>query len=104
MPYLELDGPSAQVKKTVTNTTVQLAIVGGSALDERKVYTIQPKTGKIYLYFGDGVNTPNAATLQADGILLYKNGLYSFEGSPRQPLFVLGVSVGNTDYILIERG
>jgi hypothetical protein len=104
MAFQELDGPAAQIKKTVTDTVVQLAIVGGSALSERHIFTIQPKTGKIYIYFGDGVNTPNAATVQANGIILYKNGLYDLEASPNQPLFVLGVAVGNTDYILVERG
>jgi hypothetical protein len=96
-----LDGPSAQESLTVTSATVQEAKAGASRLSERQVVTIQPSQ-KIYVYFGDGVSTPNAATVSSKGIVQYKDQLNSYEASSSQPIFILAVSTTATVKV-IER-
>lgn len=86
-----LDGPSAQTTLSVTSSTVQEAKVGGSALTERKVITLQGDQ-KFYVYFGDGSSTPSAGTVSANGIEIAKSAIATFEASDRQPIFVLAES------------
>ena len=97
-----LDGPSSQsTLSSVGTATVVEAKVGGSALAERKVVTLQGD-GKFYVYFGDGSTTPNAATVIADGVTVFKDQITSFEASESQPLFVLAVT-GTVNIKIIER-
>lgn len=99
---LPLDGPSIQGLLSVDTSTVQEVKVGGSPLSERKVVTLQPKDGRVYVYFGDGVTTPNAATVAASGILIFKNAMISYEASESQHIFMLAVS-GTVNVAIIER-
>jgi hypothetical protein len=89
--FSPLDGPSAQESLTVTSATVQEAKAGVSVLSDRQVVTLQPSQ-KIYVYFGDGISVPNAATVSSKGIIQYKDQLNSYEASSSQPIFILAVS------------
>lgn len=98
-----LDGPSLQDTLTVNTSTVQEVKVGGSALESRKAVTLQPKNGRIYVYFGDDIaSAPNAATVIADGLLHFKNAKDTYEAGPLQPLYILAVS-GTVDVVVVER-
>jgi hypothetical protein len=97
-----LDGPSTQIKLSAVGTvTVVEAKVGASRFTDRKVVTLQP-TGKIYVYFGDGITTPSAATVAANGLIHFKDAKESYEAGERQPLFLLSVT-GSVDVIVVER-
>lgn len=91
MPLIPLDGPAQQTTLTVNTSTVQEA-KGATALPERKVVTIQPTTGKIYVYFGDGASVPSAATVIADGFVQFKNARDSYEASDTQKIYILAVT------------
>ena len=90
--FQPLDGPAVHGTITLTTSTVQLFKVGGSPLTDRNVITIQPQDGAVRLYFGDGIATPSAATVLAQGFLLGKNNLYSFEASDKQQVWLLSNS------------
>lgn len=98
-----LDGPAAQTTLTVNTSTVQEAKVGASALSRRGVVTIQPVDGKIYVYFGDDTaSAPNAATVIAEGLVVFKNAKESYEAGSQQPIYILAVS-GTVDVKVVER-
>jgi hypothetical protein len=98
---LPLDGPSAHATLSVNATTVQEVKAGASALEERKVITIQP-ANKIYIYFGDGISAPSSATVIANGMTLFKDALMSFEATYMQPVYILSVS-GTVSVKIAER-
>ena len=98
-----LDGPATQGKLIGVNTSTVVEVkVGASRFTDRKVVTIQPLTGKIYVYFGDGTTTPSAATVAANGFIHFKNAKESYEAGEKQPLFILSLT-GTTDVIIVER-
>ena len=99
--YQPLDGPSLQNSVSVDSTTVQ-KLPSGSELTERKVITIQPLDGKIWVYFGDGSTTPSAATVAADGFEHGKKAIQTYEASDSQPIFILAQS-GTVDVRYAER-
>lgn len=99
--FLPLDGPSLQGRTTITSTTPVRVRVGVAELAERKVVTIQPLSGKIYVYFGDGVNTPNALTV-ANGFVQSKNSIHSYEASNQQEIYILALQ-GTVDVVFAER-
>lgn len=99
--YQPLDGPSAQIKITSVGTVTPVEVkVGGSALTERKVITLQP-SGNMKVYFSDGT-TPSAATVLANGLDHYKNAKESYEAGDQQKVFVLAAT-GTIDVIVVER-
>lgn len=100
--YEVLDGPAKQTTLSVTNAAVVEAKVGTTAFSERKVVTIQPTSKNVYVYFGDNGTTPSVTTVQNDGIKLYKNGVYSFEATDTQPIWLLAVS-GTSNVKVVER-
>ena len=99
-----LDGPSKQYKVTIDTTTVRKIeeLIGGGAYEERKVITLQPLSGRIRVYFGDGDSTPSAATVGDDGLLHYNKSKESYEATYSQDVFILAES-GTVDVIVIER-
>lgn len=99
-----LDGPSKQYKVTVTTGTVRKIeeIVSGGAMEERQVVTLQPLTGRIRVYFGDGDSTPSAGTVSSDGMIQYNKSKESYEASETQDVFIVADS-GSVDVIVIER-
>jgi len=97
-----LDGPSAQATLSVGTVTVVEVKAGGTALEERKVITIQPIGGKIYVYFGDGVTTPSAATVAADGFEHTNKLKESYEAASSQQMFILS-AVGTINVKIAER-
>lgn len=99
--YQDLDGPAKQYSKSVTSTVV-VEVINVSALYERKVVTLQPIDGKIWVYFGDGDTTPSAATVKADGFIHFKNTRDSYEASTTQPLFIVA-DTGTVDVRIAER-
>lgn len=101
MALYPLDGPSAQVALSVGTVTVVEAKVGASALDERKVVTLQG-SGRFYVYLGDGVNVPSAATVAANGFWQAKDAKESYEAGKFQQLYLLSVA-GTINIVIAER-
>lgn len=97
-----LDGPSAQATLSVTTGAVSEVRAGGSSLIDRKVVTLQPLDGRVYLYFGDGTGAPSVATVTNNGILLFNRAKESFEASTMQDLWVVAVN-STTDLRVVER-
>ena len=99
-----LDGPSKQYRITVDTTTLRKIeeSIGGGAFDERKVITLQPLTGRIRVYFGDGDTTPTAGTVSTDGLLQFNRSKESYEATYTQDVFILAES-GTVDVIVTER-
>jgi hypothetical protein len=102
MSFLPLDGPSAQLKIAIGSATVVEAKVGGSALSERKVITLQPLNGKVYVYFADDGAVPSASTVSTNGLILFKNAKETYEASHSQRVYLLALS-GTTDVVVSER-
>lgn len=100
--YQLLDGPAKQDRVAVTTSTVTELKVGASALSERQVITIQPLTGNIWIYFGDGVSTPSAATVSTKGLKHVKMAKESYEAGEEQKVFVVSES-GTVDVTFVER-
>ena len=100
---LPLDGPSLQAVLPVGTATVVEAKVGGSDLSERKAVTLQPLTGKVYVYFGGDAGMPSAATVIANGLLLFKNAKETYEASNSQSIYLLAVT-GTVNIVVVERG
>lgn len=90
MAFLPLDGPAVQDVINISTSQVE-AKVGASAFDDRKVVTLQPQ-GKIYVSFVSG----------EDGFLLFKNGIYTFEATHQQPLYIKALA-GTVDVVVAER-
>lgn len=101
MSYQKLDGPAKQYSLSVT-TSVVVEVVNVSALDERAVVTIQPLDSDIWVYFGDGINTPTVSNLQNSGFLHFKKSMDSYEAGSQQKLYILAVS-GTTSVRIAER-
>jgi len=97
-----LDGPSKQFKLSSVGTSTPVEVYASvSAFSERKVVTLQAD-GRFYIYFADEDETPNAATVEANGFIQYKNAKESYEAAGSQALFVLAVS-GTVDIRGVER-
>ena len=97
-----LDGPSAQgTLSSVGTVTVVEAKAGVTALEDRKVITLQGD-GRYYVYFGDGTGTPSAATVSSNGFLNFRNQVVSYEASNQQAVYVLAVT-GTVDIKVAER-
>jgi len=88
--FYPLDGPSVQDELSIS--TQQELKVGASPLSERKVITVQPKDGKVYVSFVNG----------EDGFLCFKNGIYTFEASDKQPVYIKAES-GTVAVVVAER-
>ena len=100
--YQPLDGPSLQTTLSVNTTVVQQVMVGASAMAERKVVTIMPIDGKIYVYFAGTAGIPSSATIIAHGFPQFKNALHSYEATDSQLVYILAVS-GTVSVKIVER-
>jgi len=99
---LPLDGPSKSFKLSAVGTATPVEVkAGGSSFAERKVITLQGDAS-FYVYFADEAETPNAATVSANGFIQYKNAKESYEATGAQIVFVLAVS-GTVDVRGAER-
>lgn len=100
--FQPLDGPSSQglLSSVGTSTPVEVK-VGGSAYEDRKVITMQGD-GKFYVYFADEGETPNAATVSANGFVQFKDQVQSWEAGEQQAVWVLAVT-GTVDVRIAER-
>lgn len=96
-----LDGPSLHTKVSVTSATVVEVKVGSSRLEERKAVTIQSDQ-RIYLYWGDGVAVPSAATVASNGIVIFKDQIVTLEAGHRQDLYIRAVST-TANVSIVER-
>lgn len=101
--FQPLDGPSVQGAISVTNSLVKELKVNASVFPDRLIISFQPLNGNVYIYFGDGVNTPSVSDMQTKGFVYYQNNIYEIEASVGQPIFVLAVST-TVNLILAERG
>jgi uncharacterized protein YpmB len=102
MSFLPLDGPAQQLVVSVSTAAITEAKAGVSALEERKVVTIQPLNGKVYVYFAQEGVTPSAATVIANGFIQYKNQKETYEASNSQLIYLVAVSA-TTNVSIAER-
>jgi hypothetical protein len=101
--FQPLDGPSLQDAANVTSTTVFRVKVGASEMPERSIVTILPINGLIWVFFGDGFNTPSAADVKNKGFPHPKNSLRSYEAGTSQPIFIVA-DTGTVNVRFAERG
>jgi len=99
--FQPLDGPADQGIISVDTVTVKEVKIGGSALAERKVITIQPTDGKIRVYFGDGT-TPTAGTVATDGFLHFNKAKETYEATDSQQVWILA-EAGTVSVNVAER-
>lgn len=99
---LPLDGPSIQDRVVVTTSTVKELKVNGSALSERKVITIQPIDGSIWVYFGDGISTPTSTIVSTKGLKHVKMAKETYEAGEKQQLFIVA-ETGTVNVTFVER-
>ena len=98
-----LDGPSSQGKLTNVGTGTAVEVkVGGSALSDRQVVTIQPVSQDIKVYFAGDGEVPSAATVAANGFDQVKKTKESYEAGFQQKIYIVS-STGTTDVIVAER-
>lgn len=100
--FLPLDGPSIQNTLSVGTVTPVEARIGAAPLAERKVVTVQPITGKCYVYFAAEGETPSAANMVAKGFVHFKNQRESYEAGDTQKLWLLSLS-GTINIVVAER-
>ena len=98
---LPLDGPAKQFALNPTSTVV-VEVKDTTVLSERKVVTIMLTDGKIYVFFGDGTNTPSANDVQTKGFPHQKGALRSYEASDTQPLWIIA-DTGTVNVRVAER-
>jgi len=89
--YNICDGPAVQGTLSVTAVEQEIK-VGASALEDRKVVTVQPTNGRVYVSFQTGIA----------GFLVYKNQMASFEASDKQPIYIISVT-GTVSVKIAER-
>ena len=87
-----LDGPSKQFSISVDSSTVKEVKAGASAFNERKVITLQPLGGDIWVYFADEGETPDATDVSTKGFQHFKKNKESYEASHQQSVFILAVT------------
>ena len=102
MSLLPLDGPSKQYAKSVTDSAVVEIKDGSEALDERKVVTIYPIDGQIWVFFGDGSSTPTANDVKTKGFPHFRDQMRSYEASPSQDVWIVSDD-GTVDVRIAER-
>lgn len=101
--YSPLDGPSKQgLLSGVTTSTPVVAKADTTAFEGRQVITLQGD-GKFYVYFADEGETPNAATVSANGFIQFKDAKETYEAGSQQVVYVLAFS-GTVDIRIAERG
>ena len=100
---LPLDGPSAQFAVALTSSTaVEVKDGANPAMSERKVVTILPIDGKIYIYFGDTVSTPTASDVKTKGFPHPKGAMRSYEAADTQDVWIVA-DTGTVDVRVAER-
>ena len=103
MSLLPLDGPSNQFAISLTSTVaVEVKDGANPALEERKIITILPVDGHIYIYFGDGSTTPTASDVKTKGFPHPKNAMRSYEASHSQDVWIIS-DTGTVDVRVAER-
>jgi len=100
--FRALDGPSKQIKLSVLDNAITEVKVDAQPLSGRSVITILPVEGKIFIYFGDGENTPDVNTIINNGFPHPKNSMKSYEAGPKQPVFIIS-ETGTINVIIAER-
>lgn len=100
---LRLDGPTLQEQQDVTASVVFRVRVGSSEFSERDLVTIYPLDGLIWVFFGDGVNVPSAATVKGKGFPQPKGSLRSYEAADTQHIYIVA-DTGTVDVRYAERG
>jgi len=103
MALQQLDGPSLQSVLTLDTVTPQRYKGGASEFDERKVITIQPTNGSVYVYFANDGEAPSATDVATKGFIHTKNLKDSYEAADSQRVWGLAVS-GTVNVRLAERG
>jgi hypothetical protein len=101
--YFRLDGPTLQEQQNVTDSTVFRVRVGAAEFSERDVVTIHPMNGLIWVFFGDGVNTPTAANVKSKGFPHPKGATRTYEAAPSQEIYIVA-DTGTVDVRYAERG
>jgi hypothetical protein len=100
--FQPLNGPSLQDNVAVTDSVVFRVKSGGSELAERNVVTIYPLDGSIWVFFGDGTNTPSAANVKSKGFFHPIGSLRSYEAATTQEIYIVA-DTGTVDVRFAER-
>lgn len=91
--FIPLNGPGTHGNLSVTTTAVELK-VGGSALDQRVVVTIQPLDGDIYFGYNDSVTA-------STGTKVFKGQFFPLEATDQLPVWLVAAS-GTVDVRITE--
>jgi len=103
MSLLPLDGPSKQFAVSLTDSTaVEVKDGVNPAYSDRKVVTMMPIDGKMWVYFGDGDVTPTANDVKTKGFPHPKGALRSYEASDTQDMWIVS-DTGTIDVRVAER-
>lgn len=100
--YQPVDGPAIQGVLSVGTGAVVEAKVGASIFEDRKVITVQPTNGKIYVLFANDGETPTTTDLSTKGFIHFKDAKESYEVGQKQRVYFLSLS-GTVSVRLAER-
>lgn len=103
MAFLPLDGPTLQDQQNVTDSTVFRVRVGSEEFTDRDVVTILPVDGKIWVFFGNGIDVPSAADVKSKGFPQPKNSMRTYEAANTQEIYIVADD-GTVDVRYAERG
>jgi len=91
--FLNLDGPAINGALSVT-TTAEEVKVGASPLSERKVITIQPLDGDVYMGYSNTVTSSN-------GTKIFRGQIYAMEATDTLAVYIIA-STGTIDVRITE--
>lgn len=100
---IALDGPAKQYQLNVSSSVVKEVVETTTVFDDRKVVTLLPIDGKIWIFLGDGVNTPTVSDVKTKGFPGFKNAFVSFEAGVYQPIWIVA-DTSTVDVRIAERG
>jgi hypothetical protein len=93
--FLPLDGPSVEDEISVGTGSPTELKVSTSPLEDRKVVTFQPLTGKVRWGFSNSITS-------STGFTAVKSQLITIEASDSQPVYIIAES-GTVDVYFAER-
>jgi hypothetical protein len=91
---LPLDGPAVYKTASVTDTPQEVK-VGASALEERKVVTMQPIDGAIYYGYDNSVSSTS-------GTKIFKGQFIHLEASEKLPVWIVAEAGQTVDVRITE--
>lgn len=93
--YQTINGPGVQGALSVSTTAIEVK-VGGTALDQRILISIQPLDGVIYYGYTDSVSA-------STGTKVFKGQYFSLEATDQATVYLIAAS-GTVDVRITETG